>query len=292
MVDRQWKGERDWWLDHFYQWSPGQRRNCKNPMLTSTDYLAIPLPFNMPTPLAPPCLIWRWALAGNGYGSFKGRGAHVVGYEQSREMKADYSLNILHLCHRPYCVQPAHLYQGTAKDNGEDRTALQSELHMYSTWDLIGHRHQKAMTEYYWPAPSAEWAVQPLVQAQPLECPHSFIRSAGACRLCANCGESSSQSLFGRHRRRCDIPALGVFSNPPCRCLSDPCCCQRCLRELLGPAQRAHEKAGGSIEGPLYRLLPELLQSQDHSVPKEDMRRLRAYVATLAQTDYPSPYTG
>ena len=28
---------------------------------------------------------------------------------------------ILHLCHRRSCVQPAHLYAGTQKQNTEDR---------------------------------------------------------------------------------------------------------------------------------------------------------------------------
>ena len=106
-MNRNWKGERDWWLDHFYQWVPGQRRRSKATALTGSDYVAVPLPTNVPTPLAWPCLIWRWALDGNGYGNLGGKGAHIVAYEQIRGIAVPARSSILHLCHRPFCIQPA-----------------------------------------------------------------------------------------------------------------------------------------------------------------------------------------
>ncbi len=33
-------------------------------------------------------------------------------------------LQISHLCNRPYCIQPSHLYAGTAQDNSDDARAL------------------------------------------------------------------------------------------------------------------------------------------------------------------------
>ena len=153
LLKRDWKGERDWWLDHFYQFVPGQLRSSKATTLVPSDYVAIPLPTNVPAPLAQPCLIWRWALGGGGYGSLQGRGAHVVAYEQTRGVAVHPGSSVLHLCHRPFCVQPAHLYEGTDKENAEDRKALNSEMRTYATWDMIGDRYGKAFTEHRWPAP-------------------------------------------------------------------------------------------------------------------------------------------
>ena len=277
-MERDWKGERDWWLDHFYQWSSGARRRSNDPELNVLDYVAIPLPPNVPTPLAWPCLIWRWGLSG-GYGNFKSRGAHVVAYELSRGKEAGSDLNVLHLCHRPFCVQPAHLYEGTAKQNSEDMKAVDSELGAYRTWELVGDRWEKAKVAYYWPAPLVR-AVSPGFRSrQALECPHWFIRPAGNARLCANCGETDPGSISGGHRGPCNMPA--PYGPPPrCRCLEDPCCCKRCLAQLLGSAQRAHESAGNTIDGPLYECIPELLHDQGAPLSKEKARCIRVYLAT------------
>lgn len=290
-MDRNWKGERAWWLDHFYLWSPGQQRTSKEPVLIQSDYVAIPLPYNVPTPLAWPCLIWRWALDGNGYGNFRGRGAHVLACERSRGTEVSTDMNILHLCHRPFCVQPAHLYQGTAKQNAEDRKALNSEMGNYPTWAMISDRQQKAMLEYYWPPPFVDGFFQRMNPDQRLECPHCFTRAAGDSLLCANCGETNSQSLFNGHRSQCHMPGSGPLHRP-CRCLNDPCCCNSCLAFLIGPAQRAHEKAGGYIEGPLYEYIPKLVNGEEQSVPRAEARAIRTYLETMALASYPLLYTG
>ena len=285
-MNRNWKGERDWWLDHFYQWVPGQRRSSTATRVTSSDYVAIPLPTNVPTPLAWPCLVWRWALGGNGYGYLRGKGAHVVAYEQSRGVDVQAISSILHLCHRPFCVQPAHLYEGTDKKNSEDRKALNSEMWSYPTWDMIGDRQEKAFTEHRWPAPSLAGLIQRLERDETLECPHSFIREAGTSWLCANCAQSSSDSVFDGHRRACHMPGSGP-DHRPCRCLTDPCNCSSCLIFLLGPAQRAHESGGGCIDGPLYNYIPKLLHSGQGPIPKDEARAIRIYLETIAQTQLP-----
>ena len=43
-----------------------------------------------------------------------------------------------HLCHRPFCIQPAHLYLGDAQSNAEDRQARVAEVATYKTWAKIG----------------------------------------------------------------------------------------------------------------------------------------------------------
>ena len=111
---RDWKGERNYWLEHFGQYSPGERPRSSSYTITENDYIGIPIPSNMPTPLASPCLIWRWGLRGPGYGGIGGRYAHVVAYEQSRGcgVSSESGEQVNHLCHRPFCIQPAHLYLG------------------------------------------------------------------------------------------------------------------------------------------------------------------------------------
>ena len=61
------KGERDYWLSHYTQYQPGQKRKALNQTITPADYIGIPIPLNMPTPLAPPCLVWRWGLGAGGW---------------------------------------------------------------------------------------------------------------------------------------------------------------------------------------------------------------------------------
>ena len=108
-----------------------------------------------------------------------------------------------HLCHRPFCVQPAYLYLGDAQTNAEDRKARQSKMHYYETWAQVGDRYDKAMTEFYWEAPKIS-ALSP-GYADPLECPHDFdtIKSAGAAHICSNCGEKSKSPDTVGHKKPC-----------------------------------------------------------------------------------------
>ena len=240
-----------------------------------------------------PCLVWRWALGGNGYGSLRGKGAHVLAYEQSRDVTVPDGSNVLHLCHRPFCVQSAHLYEGTAKENSEDRRALNSERCTYSTWDMIKDRYDKAFTKHRWPTPPLAGAIQHLEQDEVLGCPHSFIRAAGIAWLCANCGQSSSDSVFDGHRQACLMPGSGP-DHRPCRCLSDPCRCRSCLIFLLQAAQRAQESSGGWIDdGPLYNDIPSRLLHRDQwPLPKAEARAIRIYLETIAQPSFPLLYAG
>ena len=274
---RNWKGERDWWLDHFYQRLPGARRRSSHQELKVGDYMAIPLPTNVPTPLAWPCLIWRWALDSNGYGRLGGKGAHVMAYGLSRGKEVGSELSILHLCHRPFCAQPAHLYEGTAKQNSEDRHAVGSELHTYRTWEVLGDRWNRATTDYYWDAPLVEAVSPGFVSSQTLECPHRFVRPAGGATLCANCSQTGPESFAGGHREPCTMPDP-VGSPRLCRCQTDPCCCKSCLLQLLGPAQLAYERAGNTIDGPLNECIPALIQDNGEPLSKEKAQRIREHL--------------
>lgn len=224
---RDWKGERNWWLDHFFQYIPGARRKSRSTQLNVSDYMAVPLPLNVPTPLAPPYLIWRWSLDTSGYGRIKGKGAHVVAYEMSRGEQIAKGTSILHLCHRPFCVQPAHLYAGNAKENSEDTAAVRSEMGHYASWETLGDRWDRASTQFYWAAPNVEILYPNFGLDAPLQCPHSFIRPAGDAKLCANCGITNPESISKGHRDRCEIPVT-CDSVIICRCLLEPCQCKLC----------------------------------------------------------------
>lgn len=130
-----WKIERDALVRRFYgerQDLLGRKRQPRGTVreLVEDDYLGIPTPVNNPFIYAGvgECLIWLWGMNRGGYGllSFEGRSylAHRVAFEQSRGIVADGQIN--HLCNRPFCLQPAHLYEGDAQDNADDRLLLSS----------------------------------------------------------------------------------------------------------------------------------------------------------------------
>ena len=270
---RNWKGERDYWLSHYAQLRPGQRREPSGRTITPADYRAIPIPMNTPTPLASPCLIWRWGLGGGGYGVIEGRYAHVVAYEQSRtwQVSEEKGEQINHLCHRPFCIQPAHLYLGDAKTNAEDRRARRSKMAVYKTWAEVEDRYDKAMTGVYWEAPEIGEASPGFTG--PLECPHDFdtIRPAGDARICSNCGDLSRHPDEVNHRR----PCWEQMDKSP-RCWCESCCCRICLYAMLGPAQRVFERIdGGWPVHTLGGMLPESFFDESVPLTREEAGGIR-----------------
>jgi hypothetical protein len=72
-----------------------------------------------------PCWVWTGARNKNGYGRFavasgKIINAHCFAYERLGGFTLGDGL-VLHRCDNPACVRPAHLYEGTHKDNAQDR---------------------------------------------------------------------------------------------------------------------------------------------------------------------------
>ena len=216
-MKRNWERERNYWLDHFGQYHPGNRRNSDALQIRPTEYVGIPVPPGLSTPLNPSCLAWRWKLRGGGYGTLQGRGAHVIAFEQTRERAVRKERQVNHLCNRPFCVQPAHLYEGTAKQNAEDRQA-DAAGGRYSEWRAMAHRFDRTLTRRHWTAPepeavSAGWG-------EPLECPHGEMPEmfekkgkGDSPRLCANCGAERrvTEGRTSVEKRPCGMPR-------PCRC--------------------------------------------------------------------------
>lgn len=72
------------------------------------------------------CLEWQGLLNSDGYGRFydgkKSTTAHRYIWRTFKNMDLKDNIYICHLCDNRLCVNIEHLYEGTAKTNGEDRS--------------------------------------------------------------------------------------------------------------------------------------------------------------------------
>lgn len=71
------------------------------------------------------CIVFTGNLGTGGYGyirSGKGRlAAHRLAYQLANPLTFKHHLMVLHHCDNPKCINPKHLYQGTALSNAIDR---------------------------------------------------------------------------------------------------------------------------------------------------------------------------
>lgn len=71
------------------------------------------------------CWEWNGKLNPNGYATISNKGKHIYAHRHVWEMFNGPAgkLHVLHKCDNPSCVNPEHLYAGTAQDNARDRVA-------------------------------------------------------------------------------------------------------------------------------------------------------------------------
>ncbi len=137
--------------------------------------LPVPIPVNNLVSLTGNCLVLTGGLNAHGYGTRNGKYEHRRYYEEYKGVIGD-GMGVNHLCGRPYCVQPAHLYQGTAGDNARDR-----RLHRGGAkWgDMIRVRDPEVGPVIYDTPPHTHslWT-----EGRSLECPHECW--SGICAIC------------------------------------------------------------------------------------------------------------
>ena len=158
--------------------------------LNESDYAAVyTLPKNNPIPFVGPCLIWRHGLNTGGYGALwlngKKRTAHSVAYEMTRG-EIPPGERVLHLCHRRSCIQPSHLYAGSAKENREDTDLRLTEKGRWRALPLSFRQYEHLMKDgmrYYWDEPSL---TQPsFLPPEHHQCTYTI--PAGKIKLCQIC---------------------------------------------------------------------------------------------------------
>ena len=189
--------------------NPRPQRTWNQSPITPADCLGIPVPVNSPFTYPGHCMVWKYGLNRDGYGTLNIDGkqelAHRVAFIETKgQVPAGNQVN--HLCNRPYCVQPSHLYAGTRQDNKDDSRIFSDPELINAPW-ILGWPEGTSASE---PLPrrlleSARYDYaqpwEPLIQPgqRPLEeftCPaHDFAitMQGGHSRICRICETSEFQ---------------------------------------------------------------------------------------------------
>ena len=141
---RDYRTERDAVIQRWYGGNPQPRnprprRNWNEGPITPADCFGVPMQVNSPFTPFGHCMVWKYGLNRDGYGVLTIAGkqelAHRAAFMQTRgQVPEDRQVN--HLCNRPYCVQPSHLYAGTRQDNKDDSQIFSREELLHAPWAL------------------------------------------------------------------------------------------------------------------------------------------------------------
>ena len=143
-MPRDYRTERDAVIERWYGGNPQPRnprprRSWNEGPITPADCFGVPMHVNSPFTPFGHCMVWKYGLNRDGYGVLTIEGkqdlAHRAVFIQTRgRVPEDRQVN--HLCNRPYCVQPSHLYAGTRQDNKDDSQIFSKEELLHAPWVL------------------------------------------------------------------------------------------------------------------------------------------------------------
>ena len=211
---RNYRTERDAVIQRWYGGNPQPRnprphRSWKEGPVTPADCFGVPMQVNSPFTPFGHCMVWKYGLNRDGYGVLTIAGkqelAHRAVFIQTRgQVPGDRQVN--HLCNRPYCVQPSHLYAGTGQDNKDDSQIFSKEELLHAPWVLYwsGGRHVedallRRLLESNRYDGTEPWEPTTQSAQRPLEefaCPgHDFAITmfGGNSRICRICETSEFQ---------------------------------------------------------------------------------------------------
>ena len=141
-MSRDYRIERDAIIRRWYGNNPQPRnpkpyRSWQGGPISPADCLGIPMPVNSPFSPFGHCMVWKYGLNRDGYGTVTIEGqqelTHRIAFVQTRGHIPE-EMQVNHLCNRPYCIQPSHLYAGTTQDNKDDSQIFGREELMNAPW--------------------------------------------------------------------------------------------------------------------------------------------------------------
>lgn len=98
------------------------------------------------------CIVYEGSKDKDGYGKTKVGGRYVRVHRLSWEHEfgpIPEGLWVLHHCDNPPCINPDHLFLGTAKDNAEDCLSKNRNVHQKKTHCSRGHEFNEKNTRFY-----------------------------------------------------------------------------------------------------------------------------------------------
>ncbi len=160
-------------------------RRQRDYLLRVYESNTVPLPFNCRVPVAGDCVLSTDNLTGEGYPGQRHRQVYLGsgGRFDGKNDKA------LHLCGRRYCVQPSHIYAGSARDNKRDERVHRGGTTLKpATFDEIELMHRAAVMRSEVVCNEAQLMMKPMAELfECAECPHDWYWGP----TCGICGKPS-----------------------------------------------------------------------------------------------------
>ena len=155
----------------------------KGTAIRDRDLFPVPPPINNALYAYGDCLLWRGRLNSGGYAGNR----HRQVFEEVSGEKLRHSQQVHHLCQRPFCLQPGHLYAGDKQDNADDRKAHDGSYLRFDMLEGIREPTGAWKVSHWWKEWQATWLPQTLPSAA--EChhhagPRPFVSRQLFCQVC------------------------------------------------------------------------------------------------------------